>query len=268
MVVGLLVEVKRSPSRSAANVVAFSFSLMKQLGAAQANLTEQAKLAFSAFEGSKRIILVAMSGEWWQWRWSIRPDVSVYATRVRLIRRAVVRHDEHRTDDVDGPPQEPNRENSDRPAKNKAKEKISTIAQEELKPYDDNGAQPDVAYNRGEPGSANTDKTSKPAGPQKAHFTRYVPENIEGVDGELVPGDAFFPQKLLNPNDCAQFENLFTDDWSGVMLNGTEVSDQHWKLIHDWLARLNTQVNAMDIPVDWEEEASDDEDTALDLNDA
>ncbi|KAG6824660.1 hypothetical protein H0H92_006179 [Tricholoma furcatifolium] len=272
MVVGLLVEVKRSPTRSAPTVADFSFSLWKHLNNAQVNVIEQAKLAFSAFEGSKRIILVAMSGEWWAWRWSIRPDVSGYGpSRVRLVRRAVRRDDEQIVED--GPPQEPNRNsgapggNSGRPAKNKAKGKISTIAQEELKPHDDDDAQPDVAYTRGEPGSDNTDKTSKPAAPQKAHFTRYLPEHIEAIDDENLPS-LFSSQKLLNPNECAQFENLFTNLWSGVMLNGTKVSDQHWKLIHDWLARLNTQVDAMDIPVDWEEEASDHEDSALDLNDA
>ncbi|KAG6824260.1 hypothetical protein H0H92_007519 [Tricholoma furcatifolium] len=278
MVVGLLVEVKRSPTRSANTAINFSFSLKKQLDVAQDNLLHQAKLAFSTFEGSERIIMVAMSGEWWAWRWSKRPDVSGYQPRiqVRQILRQPRRPNAQLRDVVDGDPQEPNRNSvalDGRPAKKDAKEKISTIAQEELKAPDDDGAQPDVAYKPGKPGSADTEKTSKPAAPQKAHFTRYLPKHLEEIYGnsakegvELM--EDFYPQTLLDRNGRAQFETLFTDTWSGVMLNGTDVSNQHWKLIHDWLARLNTKVDAMDIPGEWEADVSDHEDSALDLNDA
>lgn len=90
LVVGLVAEVKRQATRSAASPEEFVISLRGHIQDACVDAVDQATAAFLAHEGTNRFLLLAWSGEWYSWRMGVRKDFLVEA----IPRRQIVFEDE------------------------------------------------------------------------------------------------------------------------------------------------------------------------------
>ncbi|KAF8066596.1 hypothetical protein FPV67DRAFT_1495641 [Lyophyllum atratum] len=64
----VIVELKRTATRSAQTVASFIDNLRLSISAAQVAAEDQAILAFEAFKELKEIILIAAAGEWWTFK--------------------------------------------------------------------------------------------------------------------------------------------------------------------------------------------------------
>ena len=285
LVVGLVAEVKRRPTRSAKSPERFAASLSGRLQDALVEAVDQAAAAFLGNEGTNRLLLLAWSGEWYSWKLAVRKDSRVKA----MPRRQVVPEDEagevhEEAEEVPGEAEQapesnaesgsqvgshelssevPDRASRSQEAKVEGfyayKDQLGDVAHEKI-PYNPNPnpkpkAQQSKSKSKGK--GKETEKTKPPPKPKKATFRRYTPEDLAEV---------METQRLLTQEECDD-PDLFRFKWSDPILFGTPESKQNWSLIHRFLERGNTRLNKS--KVSGEHDASeDDHDASEDDHDA
>ncbi|KAF8056180.1 hypothetical protein FPV67DRAFT_1532526 [Lyophyllum atratum] len=247
VILGLVAEVKRRPTRSARSAYLFGTSLQVRIEAATKDARKQAKAAFIAHPDMKQLILVAFAGEWFCWKLAVRDDFDV---KVKPRRQSV-------TEAETPGPQSGSQSNLDPAARRPAgtgdrapparASKLEATAAEgyyadknplphalDIKiPYTPN-SNPKPRRKKPKQRSKGKEKeVDPPRKPEIGKFRRYEPAELAGVT-EI--------QHLMTPEEYNE-PDLFRILWSHPILFGTQESKQNWFLIHRFLERINTRLN-------------------------
>lgn len=273
LIPGLVVEVKRRPTRSAQKAQDFQSSLTGHMNEARSDTTSQAAAGFLAHEGTDRFILLAWSGEWFSWTLAVREDFAITAMPLRQIVSEgdvgeVSEEDQEVSHSNTGPGSddgnyassdhewetimpwptlsEPDTDNQNpptlRPAGRGERTQPPRVSKSEAAKIQGFYAYQDPLVGVTDtktPYNANPkvkgQKTEPPPQrkPSKATFRRYTPDDLSGI---------MVTQRLLTEAECKDAD-LFRDKWSAPMLFGTPESKQNLFLIHRFLERMTTRLS-------------------------
>ncbi|KAF8055888.1 hypothetical protein FPV67DRAFT_1433640 [Lyophyllum atratum] len=261
---GLIAEVKRRPTRSARTAQRFASDLGVHLLKAKSALALQAKEAFRAHYETKRIILLALVGDWFAWKLAVCEDYHFSAgTEPRPRRAAVPKANNDASGTQDQPPASPPHAAVAAPMRPQAENQVvppplgpraefQRVAKtkaaakgyaDPAPPQDDPGQK--LEYNRNmNPKPRSTDPKPQEEGTltntvKLAEFRHYEPADIAAFNDVQLP---------LTDTQLANKE-LFRQPgiWSGAILLGTQDAAQNWYMIHRFLEDANTSLNAVGV---------------------
>ncbi|KAG6909180.1 hypothetical protein DXG01_001694 [Tephrocybe rancida] len=248
LVMGLLGEVKRRPTRSAPTAVGFEKDLEVLLLLAYSSLVMQAKAAFKGHQETDDIILVAFAGEWYSWRLANRNDYDINTHPE--ARRQIIIPDLNK-DSIS----EASYSNTTHAGTSNIS--AAPVVEEVLGPHRKNtrnknytdpespveDANDKYPYDRN-PNPAPRQPKGTPKPPvvrevKKADFKRYMPEELETVQKPFTTDQWQQLENARHSDDLFRAEiralNQHFEYWSLPVLVGTPESLENWFLIRTLL---------------------------------
>ncbi|KAF5371369.1 hypothetical protein D9615_009710 [Tricholomella constricta] len=239
MKIGILMEIKKGPTRSQPNAEVFFKDLEFWQGQAANALNDQVTNAFTCYPQNERFILMACSGEWWRWKLAVAEDYGIHRDglpprRVALdapeFQEAIERQKQKKkqaqqAQQVQQVQQQQNEEDTpvrerggtDRYNMRAIKAKVTEA---DVEGSDANDLIPHANQRR----KAKVGYVAK-----KADFYRHTPAGLPRM------------QRLLTDTEMEN-EDLHRKDWSGYILFGNAVSDQNLSYVRRFLKKTEESI--------------------------